>query len=316
MVPLERQIGEFLEHLTHERHASPKTVEHYGRDLRGLLAFVTEKRPEPDAAGLDILVLRAFLGQQAKRCVTTTIARRISALKGFYRFLHQRGEVQVNPAARLASPKPRRTLPRILDAESAGSVVETTVARRPKKTPQGRAVDEAIDLRDRAILELLYGAGIRLAELAALSLHDVDLSARTARVLGKGNKERIVPFGPPCAEALVAWLAVRDRLRTTRGPGEAQALFLGLRGTRLGPRRVESIVQSRGVAALGRGDLHPHALRHSCATHMLEGGADLRAIQEMLGHASLATTERYTHVSVDHILRQYDAAHPLATRKA
>lgn len=314
MATLDRQIDDFLDHLAHERRASPKTVEHYGRDLRGFSAFVAAKVKDADAARLDVLVLRGFLGAQAKRCATTTIARRISALKGFYRFLHKRGEVAQDPAARLASPKVRRTLPRVLDAEGAGAVVEASVPRPQRKTAAARGRDEALALRDRAMLELLYGAGIRLSELAGLSLADVDLAARTARVLGKGRKERIVPFGPPCAEALAAWLAVRPRLADpTRAAGEA--LFVGARGTRLGPRRVEAIVHAHGAVALGRSDVHPHALRHSCATHMLEGGADLRAIQEMLGHASLATTERYTHVSVDHILRQYDAAHPLAARR-
>ncbi len=315
MSQLAGQIEAYLDHLTHERRASSRTVEHYGRDLRGFSAFVATKRKEPDAASVDVLLLRGFLGEQGRRgCSTTTIARRISALKGFYRFLHKRGEVSVDPAARLSAPKVRAVLPRIVDAGSLEATIETTAASATRKGRHARAVAQALMARDRAILELLYGGGVRLAELAALALVDVDLESCTARVLGKGNKERVVPFGPPCRDAILAWLAVRPIVALSKDPDDLAALFVGRLGERLGRRRVEDIVRRRGAAALGRTDLHPHALRHACATHMLEGGADLRAIQEMLGHASLATTERYTHVSADHLLRQYDLAHPLASR--
>ncbi|GAC1574104.1 MAG: tyrosine recombinase XerC [Polyangiales bacterium] len=259
--------------------------------------------------------MRAWLGEQARTCSTTTIARRISATKGFFRFLRKRGEISHDPASLLASPKVRRHLPHVLNVDAARALVETK-AMVARKTPNSRAVSEAITKRDRAILELLYGSGLRVSELSSLDVGDVDLDQGTARVTGKGGKERIVPIGPPCVAAIRAYLARAPVLRSSRRNPVAFALFVGRGGTRLGVRRVESIVKACGVASSGRTDVHPHTLRHSCATHMLEGGADLRVIQELLGHSSLGTTQLYTHVSLDHVMRQYEAAHPLAQRKS
>jgi len=319
MSPLRGQIAAYLQYLEHERRASGKTVEHYGRDLDAMATFLEDaprKRSGAlDAKVLDVIDLRGWLGDQAKRCGSATIARRLSAVRGMFRFLRRRGEVERDPAAQLASPKVRKPLPTVLSAEHAAELAEapTPIAR---KTPRGRVIAEATAARDRALLELLYGSGLRLSELAALELEHVDFEASTARVLGKGNKERVVPLGPPCVEALRAWIAVRPNMRTTRRPQDPAAMFIGRNGVRLGVRRVEKVVAAYGAAATGRNDVHPHVLRHSCATHMLEGGADLRAIQELLGHASLATTQRYTHVSIDHVMKQYDAAHPLAQRQS
>ncbi len=315
MSPLRRQIDAYREYLTHERRAAARTVEHYGRDLQTLVTFVEGRRRPADAAKLEVIDLRGWLGEQARRCSSTTIARRISAVKGLFRFLRRRGEVDRDPAAQLASPKVRRTLPKVLSAESAGALVESP-RPVPKRTPRARELSTASASRDRAILELLYGSGLRLSEIAGLDLDDVDLGAGTARVLGKGSKERVVPLGPPCVSALAEWRAVRLVLRSSKMPAHATALFVGRAGTRLGVRRIETLVKRYGAVASGRNDVHPHALRHSCATHMLEGGADLRAIQELLGHSSLATTQRYTHVSIEHVMKQYDAAHPLAARRS
>ena len=168
---------------------------------------------------------------------------------------------------------------------------------------------------DRAVLETLYGSGLRVSELCALDLASIDLGSREVRVFGKGRKERVVPLGGACVEALQRWLEVRSQIAGPAGHLHPTALFLGERGKRLGIRRVHKLVRKSGALGAGRADLHPHALRHTCATHMLEGGADLRAIQEMLGHASLATTQRYAHVSMEHLLRVYDAAHPMARAK-
>jgi integrase/recombinase XerC len=180
--------------------------------------------------------------------------------------------------------------------------------------------DTARDARDRAVVELLYGSGLRVGELSALNLDSIDLRGKEVRVLGKGNKERIVPLGQKTVEALSAYLEVRATLKKMLRAGAAKApvnnaLFLSARGHRLGPRAVQLLVQKYGILGAGRPDLHPHAFRHSCATHMLDGGADLRVIQEVLGHSSLSTTQRYTHVSIDHLLKVYDKAHPLAQRK-
>jgi integrase/recombinase XerC len=172
-------------------------------------------------------------------------------------------------------------------------------------------------LRDRAILEVLYGSGLRVSEVCGLDLHAIDLAAATARVLGKGNKERIVPLGSKCVAAIQGWLEVRGRMvHPRKGTQDPLALFLAVTGKRMYVRAVHALVQSYGALGAGRADLHPHALRHTCATHMLDGGADLRAIQEMLGHASLSTTQRYTHVSMEHLMRVYDAAHPMARARA
>jgi integrase/recombinase XerC len=181
--------------------------------------------------------------------------------------------------------------------------------------PLDAAVTQAERVRDAALLEVLYGSGLRVSELVGLDLDHVALERDELRVLGKGKKERLVPLGTKAREAILAYLGSRPELRNERtGAQDPRALFLGRRGTRLGVRRVQTLVQRYGALGAGRSDLHPHALRHSCATHLLEGGADLRAIQELLGHSSLATTQRYTHVSLDQLMRVYDRAHPLAHR--
>jgi len=183
-------------------------------------------------------------------------------------------------------------------------------AKQIVEAPEGT---EPVALRDRAILELLYGSGLRVSELAGLSLSQVDLPGATARVLGKGAKERYVPLGGKCVAAMAAYFSVRSELRHRRtGAIDAHAVFVSTRGARLGVRAIERLVAKYGALGAGRADLYPHALRHTCATHLLEGGADLRAIQELLGHSSLSTTQRYTHVSMDHLMRVYDSAHPLA----
>ncbi len=316
---LRAQVGSYLTHLEHERRASPRTVEHYGRDLHAFVDFIEAaksgaKASADGAAAIEVPLLRAWLGEQARRTKATTIARHVSSAKGLFRFLRKRGEITRDPAAELSSPKIRRGLPLVLNADAAKDVVEAP-RPTPRKSAQARAVAEASRRRDQAMLELLYGSGLRLSELADLDVGDVDLGDANVRVMGKGSKERIVPLGPPCVDAIRAWLEVRATLRSTKRPSDANALFLARTGQRLGPRRVEDLVRAYGAAA-GRSDVHPHALRHSCATHMLEGGADLRAIQELLGHASLTTTQRYTHVSIEHVMKQYDLAHPLAGRKS
>ncbi|MDB4945580.1 MAG: Tyrosine recombinase XerC [Labilithrix sp.] len=320
----------FLVHLESERRASPNTVEAYGRDLDALLAFVdarTEARParptrqrRPDqeaAAALDLYVLRAWLGELARTCKPSSVARKIASVRSFGRWMKRQGHSRVNPAEQLASPKVRRELPTFLSADDAAQVVESpdvdTVANRPAVTSLERARRDALVLRDRALLEVLYGGGLRVGEVSGLSLDQLSRDERTVRVLGKGNKERIVPLGTKAIEALDRWLGARSVLAHARTRFlDPAAIFVSTRGRRLNPRAVQLLVRRYGLAGAGRADLHPHALRHTCATHLLDGGADLRAIQEMLGHASLSTTQRYTHVSVAHLLKVYDAAHPLA----
>jgi integrase/recombinase XerC len=278
-------------------------VASYRRDLEQLLAFARERLADdaPGAADLDLFVLRGFLGRLARTHQAASVARKVAAIRSFFRFLERRGEIAKNPAALLESPRVRRPLPTFLGVDAAREVMESP--------------DESEDdgVRDRALLELLYGCGLRVSELAGLSLDDLDLTVGEVRVLGKGKKERLVPMGPPAVDAVRAWLARRD-LFAARAKRPTRAVFLGRRGSALGVRRIQTLVHRYGQAGAGRADLHPHALRHTCATHMLEGGANLRAIQEMLGHASLSTTQRYTHVSLEGVLRVYEAAHPLAKR--
>lgn len=298
--PFADAVEAFLVSLAGERRASPHTVAAYRRDLAQLVAFAAEKKAH-HLGDLDVYVLRAWLGALARTHAPASIARKIAAVRSLFRHARRRGIVETDPTSALASPKVRRGLPTLLNVDDANRVLDETEG------------DEERDVRDRAVLEVLYGSALRVSELCGLDLADVRLDGDGGelRVLGKGRKERVVPVGAPAAAALRAWLAERATL-AGRGPSHATALFLAPRGGRLGVRAVQRLVQKRGALGAGRADLHPHALRHTCATHMLDGGADLRVIQEMLGHASLSTTQRYTHVSIEHLVRAYDRAHPLA----
>ena len=323
---LARAVARFMAFLEAERRSSRHTVLAYGRDLAQLVTFARERRPGPRAASdIDVLLLRAWLGQLARTHSPASIARKIAASRALFRFLLRCGEIPKNPALELSLPKIRRPLPTFLDVDAAEQVMTA---------PEGDSAERA---RDRALLETLYGSGLRVSELCGLDLDHIDLGPHrgvprdepastalgSARVLGKGNKERIVPLGSQCVAAIRAYLEHRGELsgrarrasEEARNAGSTRALFLSRRGDRLSVRQVQSLVQRYGALGAGRADLHPHALRHTCATHMLDGGADLRAIQVLLGHTNLATTQRYTHVSVDHLMKVYDAAHPLAKRR-
>lgn len=296
-------IARYLEHLIHQRRASTHTVSAYRRDLGQLLAFVEESSDGacPPLRELDAFTLRTWLGKLARTHGPSSIARKMAALRSFFRWLLMQGEIEKNPAAQLASPKISRPLPTFISPEAAEEVMESPVETKPT------------GLRDRAMLEVLYGSGLRVSELAGLNLDSVDLHGRSVRVIGKGDKERIVPLSKHAVSSLQNYLEIRNTLRHPKTlEQDAIALFLSERGTRIGVRRIQTLVRQYGQLGAGRADLHPHALRHSCATHMLEGGADLRVIQEMLGHSSLATTQRYTHVSLEQLMRVYDKAHPLA----
>lgn len=306
---LTRHKADFLVHLADEKRASVHTVSAYGRDLLALLVFMDARK----AKRLDVYVLRAWLGELARTCKPSSISRKIAAVRTFCRWMKRHGHAKTNPAAELGTPKIRRELPTFLSADDAAQVVE---APRADLTGAKRAHD-VVALRDRAFLELLYGAGLRVSEACGLDLERLEIGERTVRVLGKGKKERIVPIGQKAADALAAWLRARSELAHPKTRFlDARAVFVSTRGRRLNPRAAQLLVRRWGIVGAGRADLHPHALRHTCATHLLDGGADLRAIQEMLGHSSLSTTQRYTHVSVAHLLAVYDSAHPLAKKRA
>lgn len=302
-------IKRFIDHLSGHRRASRHTVSAYASDLDQLLTFVHEKRPGKRLrpADLDIILLRGWLGALARTHTPSSIARKIGAARAFLRHLRKLGEIEKNPAAELSLPKVRRPLPTFIDVDAAAEVMDAP----DENTPEG--------LRDRAILETLYGSGLRVSELCSLDTDNIDIegsASASVRVIGKGNKERVVPLGSRSVEALSAYIARRGEIHHEGAAGaEPKALFQARGGKRISVRAVQRLVHRYGALGAGRADLHPHALRHTCATHLLDGGADLRSIQKLLGHASLATTQRYAHVSIDHLMKVYDAAHPLARRR-
>jgi integrase/recombinase XerC len=306
--PLGRAVLGFVDYLAFERRASRHTVDAYRRDLVQLVAHVRASSGDAVAApDVTRLMLRAYLGVISERATAATVARKLAAVRAFFRHLVRTGRLRESPAELVGTPKVRRRLPAMLNAESAAEVMDA---------PAGAPGSDASRARDTALLEVLYGSGLRVSELVQLDLESVSFGEGSVRVLGKGKKERIVPFGTKADAALRAYLAHRSLLRHPKtGEQDASALFLGRLGARLGVRWVQRLVHRYGALGTGRPDLHPHALRHSCATHMLEGGADLRAIQEMLGHSSLSTTQRYTHLSLDKLLEVYDKSHPLARAK-
>ena len=299
-------VQRYLDHLTIERGLSPNTVDAYRRDLRIYLAFLA-KRSIQDPREIDEKLLRSYLaslsaatfGEEETAYRSASVARRLSAVRSFHRFLLREGATPDNPARGVLQPRVPRGLPRPLSVED----VSAMLAAPPAWTPAG--------LRDRAILELLYGSGLRVSELVGMDVDDLDLEAGSLRVLGKGGKEREVPIGAFGREALSAYLTrVRPGLATRRSKG---ALLLNLRfGTRLARQSVGRIVVASAALAGVDKRVTPHTLRHSFATHLLEGGADVRVVQELLGHASVATTQVYTLVSKDHLREVYYTSHPRA----
>lgn len=318
--PLTKDVAEFATHLAHERRASARTVEHYVRDLMTLVEF-TRKYSEdsPTLHSVSLAVLRGWLGSRSKAREHATIARNVSAARSFFRYAQKVGKIKDDPTALLKAPKLKKDLPTVLNIPAASRLMDAPDEKRFAPRPSLRAADpverEHLAIRDHAMLELLYTGGMRVSELVGFNLGDIDPRNRTARVRGKGNKERMIPLGKVACDALLEYLPIRASLKhPTTDQQDPKALFLGRYGTRLTSRQIQHLVRAYGELSEGRADLHPHTLRHTCATHLLDAGADLRAIQEMLGHASLRTTERYTHVSLEQVMKVYDSAHPLAGR--
>ena len=324
--PLVEHLQDFLDYLRLNRNASPHTVLGYETDLTQLVGFLASergtRRRDVTASQVDYPAVRGFLAWlHARGDSRATAARKLAAVRAFTRYLRREGALEDEPASLVGSPKREKKIPAYLEADEMARLLETPDV----SGPLGR--------RDRAILELFYASGLRLSELVGLDLHDVNLSSRMVRVLGKGRKERVVPFNRSAAEALAAYL--RDREAIVRGcllapaalaPREAaprarparwrarqdDPLFVNYRGGRLGSRSVHRLVQRYVSLCSSRFGISPHALRHSFATHLLQNGADLRAIQELLGHVRLSTTERYTHVNVAQLMAVYKKAHPRA----
>jgi integrase/recombinase XerC len=296
-------LDEFGEYLALERGRSVHTRRAYLGDLRSLFDFLAERAPGTPLSGLSLAMLRSWLAAQSGAgAARTTLARRTSAVKTFTAWASRRGVLPADPATRLQVPKARRTLPAVLRQDQALAVMAAANS--------GAQQGDALALRDLLIVELLYATGIRVSELCGLDIDDVDASRRVLRVLGKGNKQRTTPFGEPAAAALAGWLSDGRPAVVTAASG--RALLLGSRGGRLDPRQARTVVHQSVSAVAGAPDIGPHGLRHSAATHLLEGGADLRIVQELLGHSTLATTQLYTHVTVARLRAVHDQAHPRA----
>lgn len=299
---MEAILAEFDDYLALECGRSAHTRRAYLSDLRSLFAFLAEGGQDGLTA-LSLPLLRSWLAAQAGTgAARTTVARRTSAVKTFTAWAARCGLLSSDPAARLQLPKTRRTLPAVLRQDQA--------LRAMSAANSGAQQGAPLALRDRLIVELLYATGIRVSELCGLDIRDVDASRRVLRVLGKGDKQRTVPFGEPAAEALRSWLS--DGRPTLITAESGPALLLGARGRRLDPRQARTVVHQTVAAVAGAPDIGPHGLRHSAATHLLEGGADLRIVQELLGHSSLATTQLYTHVTIARLRAVHDQAHPRA----
>ena len=316
---LESVLEAFRRHLAAERGVSGHTVRAYLGDVRALLEYAAHAGvTSPD--GLDIAVLRGWLaGQHATGRARATLARRAASARTFTAFGHARGWLPSDPGPLLGTPRLRRKLPEVIRQDQMAAVLAAqdgpAPGRQPGQSPAPEGSepgprDRALALRDTAIMELLYATGIRVSELCGLDLGDLDHERRTVRVMGKGGKERTVPVGLPAERATARW--ARDGRPVLLAPGSAAALFLGARGRRLDPRTARRVVHTRLAAVPAVPDTGPHGLRHAAATHLLEGGADLRSVQEILGHASLGTTQIYTHVSVERLTSAFRQAHPRA----
>ncbi|HEU5223587.1 MAG TPA: tyrosine recombinase XerC [Candidatus Lumbricidophila sp.] len=302
-------IEAYLQSLATERGHSANTLNAYRSDLEHLASFCADAGHGDDVDGIELSTLRDWLWTATEAGLArATIARRAAAVRGFTAWLTARHVFEADPGARVRAPKSTRSLPRVLTATGVSELLAGL---------SSRAIDDPIAARDSAMLELLYASALRVSELVGLDLDAVDRERRTVRVIGKGNKQRIVPFGAPAARALERYLtAARPTLlaRSDASPGARVevALFVGARGRRLTPRTVYQVVAGLLAELPGAGSHGPHVFRHTAATHLLDGGADLRAVQEFLGHASLGTTQIYTHVSSERLLKSYQQAHPRA----
>jgi integrase/recombinase XerC len=291
-------LTKFFSHLEHERRLSPQTITNYRRDLKRVAAFC-EARHIQHWQQLDIHQVRAFVAQLHREGLHgRSIARLLSSLRSLFRYLLREELVTHNPAEGVSAPKVKRSLPKVLDADQVNRLLEIN----------GK---DSLSIRDRAIMELMYSSGLRLSELVGLDLKDVDYADALVRVTGKGSKTRVLPVGRLAIQALMVWLGQRERLAR---PDET-ALFVSRNGSRLSGRGIEQRMRQWGVKQGLDARVHPHRLRHSFASHLLESSGDLRAVQELLGHADIGTTQIYTHLDFQHLAQVYDAAHPRAKRK-
>ena len=306
---MEQMVNQFLEHLRYERNVSEHTLRNYSSDLTQFLDHLapahpqTGKRSLPPVQQIDHLTIREWLSSlHSEHKKKSSIARKLAALRTFFQFLVREGTVELNPAKLVSTPRLEKKLPRHLSVEEAIKFIETP------------DIETDLGKRDRAILELMYATGVRVSELTKMNVGDVDFKTKLVRVIGKRRKERIVPFGDPARDSLKNYLSVRDRFLSNApiSQREPDALFLNYQGTRITTRSVGRMVEKYIRICAGMHDISPHDLRHTFATHLLDSGADLRDIQELLGHARLSSTQIYTHVSMEKLIEVYDKAHPKA----
>lgn len=302
---MQSEIGEFLDYLHYERNVSVNTITAYRDDLESFVAFLTADyfvvgRELLDLRSIDHLAIRSYLAHLARRKLSrSSSARQLSALRSFFKFMMREGIVTANPARGVSTPKREKFLPSVIQASDIETLFEQADCGKP------------LGVRDRAWMELLYASGLRIGELVGIDLDDIELRSRLVKVRGKGSKERIVPFGSKAEAAIRAWLGVR--LELIRGhEDERQPLFLNYRGQRISARSVRRLFDGYVRRASLRSGVSPHTLRHSFATHLLNAGADLRTIQELLGHASLSTTQKYTHLNDWELIAVYKKSHPRA----
>lgn len=301
---MKNEIGDFLDHLTYEKNASVNTISAYRDDLESFFTFLlneywTTTRDALDLKRIDHLCVRAYLSHLSRRKLArSSTARHLSALRTFFRWCVREGIVEANPARSVATPRKEKRLPAVLQSADIATLFEQPDLEKP------------LGIRDMAWLELLYASGLRVSELVAIDMDDVQISARLVRVLGKGAKERIVPFGGKAEEAIRRWIDVRGEFARKAPFDEEQPLFLNFQGRRITTRSIRRLLEVYVRRASLQAGVSPHTLRHSFATHLLNAGADLRAIQELLGHVSLSTTQKYTHLSDWHLIEVYRKAHP------
>jgi len=306
---MEKQIEQFLEHLRYERNVSAHTLRNYSSDLGQFVEHLapanpaTGKRNTPDITAIDHLTIREWMASlHSAQRKKASVARKLATLRTFFQFLVREGLLELNPAKLVSTPRQEKKLPRHLSIEEAVRFIESP------------DTDTDLGKRDRAMLEMMYATGVRVAELTTLNLSDIDFKNQLVRVTGKRRKQRIVPFGDPAAQALQQYLTVRDGflLHAPVSKREDQAVFLNYQGARITTRSVGRMVEKYIRICAGMHNISPHALRHTFATHLLDSGADLRDIQELLGHARLSTTQVYTHVSMEKLIEVYDKSHPKA----
>lgn len=292
---MRNEIGQFLAFLMHEKNASPHTIACYKRDLLQLAGYLEERKVV--LRGIDNVILRGFMAKlQENKNKKSTVARKLAAIRSFFQFCIKKKWLEDNPAKIVATPKQEKHVPSFLSEDEMAQFLDLPQTTQP------------LDLRDKTVLELLYATGMRVSELAGLNLDDLSFSERLVRVRGKGKKERLIPFGRKAEDSLVFY--IRSRPQINKGKIEAEALFLNYRGKRLSSRSVERIVDKYIRFTAVQRKISPHSLRHSFASHLLSRGADLRVIQELLGHESLATTQKYTHLNLRQLLEVYKKSHP------